>query len=282
MYRTASILALSIVLAGCTQSAPTGQVVATVDGSEITRPELNAALPKVKPGSVRDAAVMRNAVLDQLVMQSVIVGEAKRLGLDKSQDYLLASRQADSQILSNLLSKRVLQSLRAPQPGDIDTFIADNPTRFANRVVLNVDQIRFPQGTLSDEALKATHSIYAVIAQLARAGVDGQRLPARVDSAVLEPKALAILLGLPAGEPFIVQEGDTTVVSTIIGRVPTPLTGDDARKVATQLMQQAAAKQALVKQLQVLRQNAKVEYQTGFAAPKAATAGAPKPAASPR
>lgn len=270
-----STVALSLGLAGCGgDSVPAGQVVATVNGKEITRPELNAALPKTALASSKDAPLVRNGVLDQLVMQELVVQEARRQGLDKSQEYLLASRRANDQILSSLLTRRVLQGLRTPYAQDVQSFQRANPTRFAERVVLAVNQVRFPDGTLADASLKDVHTLDGVVAALEKAGAKGERGQAAIDSATLTPQALAQLRALPAGEPFVIHENGLTIVSTITGSQSAPLTGEQADKVAMQVIQQEASRTALLKQLETLRQGAKIEYQDGFAAPK--TAAPPK------
>ena len=249
-----------------------GQVVATVNGDEITRPELNAELPR--QGNATDEKqiqAIRNAVLDQLVMQRLVVQEAKRVGLDRTQEYLLASRRANDQILSDLLSRRIVQQLRTPYAQDVDRFVRENPTRFGQRLILLTDQISFADGALSDAQLKTAKSLDVVLAMLSAAKIKFSRARPTVDTATLAPPAFVQLQGLAPGEPFIVREGGVMLVSAIIGRQPAPVTGAEAKRLATRVIQQRASQEALVKQLETLRKGAQVSYQPGFGPPRAAT-----------
>lgn len=272
-----------LALAACnSQSKPEGQVLATVNGREITRSELNAALPKLPNGSDNDTATVRNAVLDELVMRELVSQEARRQALDKSQAYLIASKRSDDQILSDLLSRRIVQSLRPPYAKNADAFVRANPTRFGARTLLQVDQVRFPSGSVPGAALVGLKSIAELLQVLDKAKVKSERGRATLDSLTLTPEAYRQLVDLPAGQPFVVNENGLTLVSVINGRQSAPVTGDAANRLALQQLQQDAERTALVKQLQVLRQSAKIKYQAGFAPPKtppvASASSTPAPA----
>lgn len=244
--------------------APGGQVVATVNGDEITRGEVNAALPGSAPSDPKEAAALRNAVLDQLVAQRLVVQEAKRQNLDKSQPYLLAMRQGEAQILANLLTRNVLQGIRTPDGAAIDRFIAANPTRFGERVILNTEQIRAPVAGATTASLENAHSLDEIRARLRvdDAQVTRGRVP--VDSLKVAPQTMRRLLALPPGEPYIGVDGNVLLASAIMSVEQRPLTGDAARKAALELMKQEAGAAALRRQFEALKKGAEVRYQDGF------------------
>lgn len=267
------MLGAAVMLSGCGDSgAPTGQVVATVSGDEITRGELNAALSGNVPKDAKAAAQVRNAVLEQLVAQRVISQEAKRENLDKSQDYLLAMRQAEGQILGNLMTRRVLQEVKTPDDAAIDRFMAENPTRFADRVIFGTDQLRAPANGVDVAALKDAHSLEAIAARLRVPQTQTERRRVSVDSAALPPEATRQLLTLPSGEPFVTKDGGLLTASTILSIQKLPLTGDQARNLAISLMKQEAGNAAIKRRYDVLRKGVSVQYQSGFG---------PVPSASP-
>jgi EpsD family peptidyl-prolyl cis-trans isomerase len=272
------MLSAAAMLSGCGDSgAPTGQVVATVSGDEITRGELNAALPGNVPKDPKAAAQVRNAVLEQLVAQRVITQEAKRENLDKSQEYLLAVRRAEGQILSDLMTRRVLQDVKVPDDAAIERFIAENPTRFADRVIFETDQLRAPANSVEVAALKDAHSLDAILAQLRVPQAQIERRRVSVDSVGLPPAATKQLLTLPSGEPFVIKEGGLLTASTIQSTQKMPLGGDQARKVAIELMKQEAGNAAITRRYDVLRKGVSVQYQSGFGpAPTASPAVKPR------
>jgi EpsD family peptidyl-prolyl cis-trans isomerase len=259
------MLGAAAMLFGCGDSdTPTGQVVATVSGDEITRGELNAAMSGNVPKDVKAAAQVRNAVLEQLVAQRVISQEAKRENLDKSQDYLLAMRQAEGQILGNLMTRRVLQEVKTPDDAAIDRFMADNPTRFADRVIFETDQLRAPANGVDVASLKDAHSLDAIAERLRVPPTQTERRRVSVDSAALPPEATRQLLTLPSGEPFVTKEGGLLSASTILSTQKLPLAGDQARNVAIGLMKQEAGNAAIKRRYEVLRKGVAVQYQSGF------------------
>jgi EpsD family peptidyl-prolyl cis-trans isomerase len=261
----------ALALSACGKSdKPEGQVIAKVNGTEITRPELNAALPRTgATASKEQNATTRNAVLDQLVMQELVAQEAREQGIDKTQAYLIASRRAQNQILSDLLSQRVLRDLRTPYATNVADYIRTNPTRFEQRELIQVEQIRFPAGSgISEAQLRAAPNLDAVAALLTRAKIRSARGRAAIDTLTLDPPALRQILSVPAGRPFVINENGLTIASVIVARRPAPITGEEAKKVALDQLTQTAGRDALIKQLELLRRKAKIEYQNGFAAPR--------------
>lgn len=262
---------LALLLLACGGRAPDGQVVATVNGEEITRAQLNAALPKGEAAvGGKDSGAVRNTVLDKLIAQQLVVQEAKRQNIDRSQDYLLAMRNAEDQILSDLLSRKILDGLHTPFARNVDQFVRDNPSRFADRAILLVDQVRYPSDRLAPEKLSDARSLDEAAGRLSTAGVRFDRGRATIDTASITPQLYHTLLALRPGEPFIVNEGGMTLVSTIASRQPAPIASDMAQKLALQVIRQQEARAALTRQLEALRRNATIEYQPGFAAPKPA------------
>lgn len=273
--RWVCMLGTAALLSGCGDKAePTGQVVATVAGDEITSAELNGALPGNLPRNPKAAARMRSSVLEQLVAQRVVIQEAKRQNLDKSQAYLLAMRRAEGEILTDLLTRRVLQNIKTPDDAAIDAYIAQNSPRFADRVIFQTEQVRAPANGVDPASLKEAHSLDAVVARLRVPETLVERRRSAIDSARLPAKTTRQLLALPPGEPFVVREGGLLLASTIQSIQKDPLTGDKAREAAIALMKQEAGARAVQRQYELLRKGVAVEYQTGFA-PASSPSGTP-------
>jgi EpsD family peptidyl-prolyl cis-trans isomerase len=256
-----------LALAACQKGAPEGQVIAKVNGEEITRAELNAELRNVKAGPKADAKAIQNSVLERLVLQKVVVQAAKQDELDKSQDYILASRKSDDTILSQLFARKIASGLRTPYPNDVQAFITNNPWRFAQREILLVTQVRAPAASVQEEWLKPIDTLDQTMAVLKQHGVNFERGNAQLDTVTLDKDNYQRLTKLPPGVAFASRQGDLLVVSSIVDRRPMPLEGDTARDVALRLLQQQNGQQAFTNRVETLRKAAKVEYQSGFSAP---------------
>ncbi len=276
MRHAALMLTLAVSLAACGDRTPEGQVVATVNGDEITRPQLNAVLAGAGGASAKDTAMQRNAALDQLVLRQLVVQEAKREGIDRSQDYLLAVRAAEDRILTDMLAAKVVRGLRPPYARDVEQYIRDNPSRFAGREILLADQIRYPAGGFPTDGLKDAHDMAEIARRLTAAKVGFDRQRATIDTATLPAELYRTLQSLPPGEPFVVVQNGEALVGVIVSRRPEPIAPDLANRLALELIRQDAGRDALAKQLDSLRREAKIAYQPGFAAPDAAPPSSPR------
>lgn len=261
----ATIAAMGMMLTGC-QKAATGQVVAVVNGDEITLPELNAELAGLNLPAGVDKDRARAEVLQRMVERRVITQEAKTEGLDRSPDYLIRQRQLNEALLVETYGKRAQDTIRVPDQAAVDRFIAQNPGAFAQRVVFTVDQLRVPpQNKALSDALLPLQSMDAVVALLKSRGVAYDRRPAKIDSAQVDPKTLARVESLPSGKPFIVATPQGSVVSVVTGRQAVPVPTAQARPLAAQMLRNQNLGALLQTRLKDAKAKAKIEYQPGYA-----------------
>jgi hypothetical protein len=130
-----------------------------------------------------------------------------------------------------------------------------------------LDQIQFP--TPPDRSrlkqFEGTHDMAAVEAILARMGVKFVRKPAAMDTLSTPPQLMRQVLALPAGEPFVIAGGPVVYVSAVTDKHAAPLSGDEARSVAAEVIRRNAITNAAQSQVKQARAAAKIEYQPGFA-----------------
>lgn len=260
-------LGACLLAAACGGKQPGGQVVATVNGEEITRQELNAMISGAQLPKGADRKVVQAAALDQLVNQRLIIQDAKEQGLDKTPQYLAATRRANDALLAQAMGQKLVQSIRAPFGSAVDAYIAANPTRFEQRELIGVDQIRTSVQGVTAPGIREAHSLAAVAAALQAAKLPIERGRSAIDTATVTPELMKALNSLPPGEPFAVPQGNAAIFNVVVARRPAPLAGDEARRAATAIMRRQAADEAVQKKLAALKKDAKVQYQPGFAPP---------------
>ena len=274
---TIVLIASAVAVTGCKRAA-TGQVVAVVNGEEVSLSELNGELKNAPAGADKDA--IRAAALQNLVNRKLLVQQAHDRGIDKDPDYLQQQRRLDDELMINMLGQQVTKNVPVPSASDIDRFIAEHPEMFAQRTIYSLDQVIFPLPSDPSrlKVLEADHTLDAVVARLKGMSIQTQRQPAKLDSAGTPPQFLKTIGSLPPGEPFVVATGGRGVVSVITGKEVQPITGDTARKIAAEAIRRNAVGEIAQKQLKQARDGAKIEYQPGFAPKAAATAKAATPA----
>ncbi|MGQ0277048.1 hypothetical protein ACT17R_00195 [Sphingopyxis sp. Q841] len=274
--KTVTAIALACLSLSACDKEPTGQVAAVVNGEEITLQEVNAELGNVNIPDGVDKKVVQQAALERVVERRLLAQAARDEGLDKTPDYLLRERQLRDALLVQLMGQKAQRAQRVPEQAEIDKFIADNPDMFADRKIFAIDRIQFPlpkdMGAL--KALENDHSMEAVAAHLQELGIKFARTDAQMDSAQVGKQRMQQIRALPAGEPFIAPENGMVTVAVIKSERAVPLTGDAARPLAVQAIQNQQLTSAMQDRLKQARAAAEIKYQPDFA-PK----GAAKPAA---
>lgn len=265
-----------LALAACDKE-PTGQVAAVVNGDEITLQEINAELGSTAIPDGVDKKIVQQAALERIVERRLLAQAARDEGLDKSPDFLLRERQLHDALLVQLMSQKAQRAQRVPDQAAIDKFISDNPDMFSERKIFAIDRIQFPlpKDMAQLKALENDHSMDAVAAHLQALGIKFARADAQMDSAQVGKQRMQQIRTLPAGEPFIVPESGLVTVAVIKGERAVPLTGDAARPLAVQAIQNQQLGSAMQDRLKQARAAAKIQYQPDFA-PK----GGAKPTAT--
>lgn len=264
----AGVAALAILVGGC-QKKPGGQVVAVVNGEEITQQELNAELQgAVIPPSADKKAVMAQ-LLQRVIDRRLLVQKAKAEQLDQSPAYLEQVRRSDEALIVNLLASKAAKGIALPDGPSVDRFIASNATLFNGRKRYTLDQIAFAQPADMSflRQLEPAHSLDAIAATLSASGVAFTRGTTTLDTATIQPAMAAKIASLPAGEPFVTPDAGRVVASVIKSAESTPTPEQQAKPAALGLLRQQALAETMRKQLEAARAAAKIDYQAGFAPP---------------
>jgi peptidyl-prolyl cis-trans isomerase C len=273
-------LAAATILGGCHKSggAPAGQVVATVDGDDVTRRDIQAELAAAKAPANIDMKKVQPLVVDQIVNRKLLVEEAKKEKLDKSPEFLAAEQRARETVMAEMLIQRWGSKLSPPTTDKAQAFIADNPQMFADRKAIVLDQIRTKSDGLDPNALKPLTTNDQVAAYLTQQKHPFERGSATLDSATLPKQTVSQIEGLAPGMPFVLSQNGMVLVNAVVDQKPAPIPEAQWQNVAKQAVGKQALDSMLRDQLKSLRSAAKIEYQDGFAPPKAPTPPADKPA----
>lgn len=290
----------SLALSGCDQvkklmggGKPSGQVVATVDGEEITSLELRAEMAGF---STRDPKIMKAAeqrALQSIIMRRLVAEEARKQKLDKSSDYQIQVKRGEEGLLAQMYEKKIAEKLTPPTQREADAFVEAHPDQFANRRVIALDQIIAPAGRVDTSKLEALKTLEDVKRQFQADGVPFQETSGELDTLSAPPGLVTAIAKLPAGEVFVLPQRGAYVFNHVAGEKALPFTGQMASNYAMRFLAQQKEQQEVSKNLAALRKgaDAKIVYNANYkpppppkpGAPAAAApaAGAPAPAAAP-
>ncbi len=270
-------LALALVAGGCAKKVG-GQVVAIVNGQEITQQELNGELNGATIPPSADKKVVMAQLLQRVIDRKLLVAKAKKEGLDQSPAYLAQIQRTQDGVLIDLLANKTGKSLPLPTAAAADTFAAENATLFGARKRYQLDQLVFTPNKDPGlpQKLRAAKTMDDVKAALSAAGIQFQTGHNGMDTGSLPPAVAKQIAALPAGEPFLIPQNGQIIASVIRAAEAVPVTPDQARPAATALLRRQALEKAMADQVKSERASAKIDYEAGFAPPKSK----PSPAAN--
>ena len=261
-------------LSAC-DSKPEGQVVAIVDGDEVTAQELNGELAGY--GNVQEESqAIRNQALDKVVRRRLLADIARSEGIESSPDYILRRKKLEEGLLLQMLTEQVARDIGNPSDAGINKVIRENPQAFAERALFDVDQISFQPANVNAvvQALRSTTTMDEVVTVLNRMGIDYERSDTTIDSASLPQTVFAQFRTVGSREPLIIPSAQATSVVKIQATRPSPRSGAQARPIAANAFLQQEARKRLQERLEEAERNAEVQYQEGYGKPAAASEGA--------
>jgi EpsD family peptidyl-prolyl cis-trans isomerase len=291
----------SLTLSGCDKikgligGKPSGQVIATVNGQEITALELRAEMGNF---ASRDPKIMKQAqqqALQQIIMRDLLVQKAKEQKLDKSTDYTLQVRRGEENLLAQLYERKLASTVTAPTRQEAVAYVDAHPDQFAGRRILTLDQVIAPPSKIDPQRFAPLKTLEEVKALFESQGVPFQENSAELDTLSANPNVVQQITKLPPGEVFVIPQRGVFVFNRISGTRSVPFKGDLATNYALNALRQQRAQTSVGTQLQAMRKaaDAKIVYSAGYkpptpptppkpgaAAPAAAGAAAPAPASA--
>jgi EpsD family peptidyl-prolyl cis-trans isomerase len=251
LFRIAAIVGCcGMMLAACGKKsdqigASGGQVVAHVGDEVVTTQELDnefrwANIPADKQ---KDPELIKR-VLGELVVRKHLLQQALAAKLDREPSVLLDLLRSREQVLENAYLTRTVAS-KAPGKADVDKYIENNPSKFANRKLLSVEQIGFPLGPASQsviDANKDAKSLDEIDQGLTSAGIPHSRQMGTLNSGDIPPDFYNSIEAKKADDVFFVRSGPNGVFFKVKSEEARPLEGEAAANLARQLLRTDALK----------------------------------------
>ncbi|NBW77034.1 MAG: hypothetical protein EBR34_14730 [Sphingomonadaceae bacterium] len=237
-YTSSIAIALALFVAGCggKGDAPTGQVVATVDGQEITLADLKAEMGS---DATNDPAAQGQA-LERIIARKLLAAEARKQDLDSTPLAAILKTQAEETALAQMLARKVTDGVPKVSEDEINEFLRSFPTSVTDRRLLAVDQFfvpNLPPKVL--EEITKVKTMEAAEAILNANKVVFRRTVSNIDTVSLDPGFAQQLVGTEGNDIFVMPNGQTAEIGRIVSSRSEPITGDAARQAAqTILMRQ--------------------------------------------
>ena len=254
---------------------PSGKrVAAQVNGAEISLAEVDllyrrSAAPNTPPAA---AAAQRRAILEQLVRTELMAQRAVAERMDTDPDLKVEARLQRRQALARLFEAKAVKLIPGATPEMVRQTIAENPLVFAQRHVIEFDQVQLAPADkallkkLDDEAVKGAN--FERLIELAQeAGAKPHRVLRKNPTESIPTILAKAMLATKPGKPIVVALDERSgVLISVRSATPTPLVGKDAEKAATALLKQQRSRFGLESFTQQMTKTASINYYGEFAA----------------
>jgi len=266
---------LCVALGGCHlgfakhPKPPTGQVVATVDGEEITQRQLLAELGDVRglsPQAQKDAVTDR---LHLIIQRKGLAHEFHSEGGDETPDFVMLKERVLEELSAQALEDKIASQVPAVTRDEAERYVADNPAMFANRKIFVVDQIRVSKAANPhlDQKLIPINTMPEVVGMLNNEHIPFTHTTTSLDSLSMNPSATDGISKLPAQAVFFFPSGGDDLINQITETRDAPVTGEDAVAAATRLLTRQHRQRAVEASVQQIMAKASptISYSAAFA-----------------
>ncbi|UTW55862.1 EpsD family peptidyl-prolyl cis-trans isomerase [Kordiimonas sp. SCSIO 12610] len=265
-----SIVALSLFLTGCGSSNETadenaaaggnktvgddglileGQVVAQVNGEEITIHELNVEIARLNIPVDADRRPIEENVLRSIVSRKVFEQQAKAAGLDRSPEVLLDLRRTRSALLAQAYIRSRSNERPVVSRREADQYVLDNPDFFANRTYYIFDSIVVPSSSLPEELkdeYEAVGNLNDIESDLLAKDTQHQRRPYTIYSETLPAAMREKMPELQRDRTvFFLVQGANTFITQFQESRPAVLAGEEAIDAALSVLRNQKAREFL-------------------------------------
>lgn len=282
--------AACIALSGCgdKDKQPKGQVVATVDGQEITATDLRNELSGFNAPDAKIRLQAERRALDTIIVRRVLAAAAEKAGVAKTPEFAQQEKRLNETLLVETWQASIVKSIPVPSVEEVERFIASRPDLYAQRKIFEVDQVRFaiPSGASWAEALRPLKTLEDVTALLAERNVKFRQDRSQIDVLSVDPQVVAQIVALPPGEVFVVPNNDMVVANRIQSTRVEPVSNEIATRHATAYLKSQRTQETIQRQFGALLAAAKKDvvysktYQPPAPPKPAAKAAAAAPAAA--
>lgn len=269
-----ALSAIALSLGSCSQEADdtagtASQVVARVNGSELTTHQVNAALQHVKAPAGVDPTQVRREIVERLIEEQLAVDKALSLNLDRDPEVLQQLEQARRAILAKAYLQRHVSGLPAPSLTAIRDFYDKNPALFSKRRRYHLAELAVEADTdRLDDYVRHFRQPDGSLDEISSRLRDDGAEPL-INSLIRNPEDLPApfverLAKMKVGDKLYYRIGNVVHFVELRGIEDAPVSEVRARpRIEAYLLSRAQAR-IVRNEIAALRRTAKIEYRSGL------------------
>lgn len=283
--RLAVIVAVvGVTLAGCGDGGPPkGQVVAKVGKDEVTVIDLQAELGNFKAPDAKTRKAAEQQALNAIIQRKIIAQAARKQKIDKTPEFARQEERMTEVLLARTLQDQLVRAVPAPNSDEVQKFIAANPDLYSahKRITIGGIRMAMPRDPRIVQGLQPLKTLDEVKVYLGAQKVAFQDGAGTLDALAVDPRLVSQLLKLPAGEVFVLPQGNAVMVGTVQQVQTDTVPNNVAVQHATQYLKSQRTQEALQRSFgqMVAAGRADVKYNKAYEPPKPPAKAAATPPA---
>jgi EpsD family peptidyl-prolyl cis-trans isomerase len=259
-----------LTVAACHRApaAPTGQVVATVGGQEITMREVQSELGGVSFADAKARQEGEKAALNAVVVRKLLAKAAADQGLDKSPEFAMVKQRTLDGLLVQALEAKIASQVPVPAREEAEAYVAAHPNSFSERKVFTVDEIRIatsPDAKVMAD-LQHLNTLDEIAVVLTHDNIAFRREVSSMDALKVDARLIDKIAALPPKAVFVAPQGNQVLIGTVLGSRTEPVLGEAAISQALAMLKQNHVQDAVARQMNELMSKAakSVQYNKDF------------------
>ena len=266
LLSAALVMALALTGCGDDKAKSPSQVLARVNDNEITVLQLNYLLAQ-NQNLPKEQQRSKQALLDELIQQELLVQLATEKKLDRNPNVLQAMEFAKRQVLAQAAAGQEMASIKDPSETDLKAFYQANPHLFAERQVYALAAFLVKADALTPEtatALNSSANDEQTASILKEHGVNFTSTRTSTPAEALPEAVVKQLTQMKLGDIVQVKEAGNLVMMQLKGRTAAPMSYEQSRSAILQHLKQGKLQSEGSLKLEQLKQQAKLEYLQKF------------------
>ncbi|AMO96080.1 peptidyl-prolyl cis-trans isomerase, EpsD family [Collimonas fungivorans] len=248
------------------QKKKTGQVVARINGEEISAPQLEAELQYAKRLQQNGSAprqTMREQAMEALIDRQLLLDEALRNKIDRDPALIQIIERFKTQAIVQAYLESKAGNQEQPGKAEIESYFHAHPEMFARRKVFEVEQLIIADQDFS-AALKAvmdsSKSLNQVAAWLRQRKIAHAQRQYSYSSAELPPEVGSRLQALGRNRLFVMKDGQRDLLCALTELRDSPVAPDAAEPQIERYLVNKKMQETAIAEITRLRAAAKLEY----------------------
>lgn len=279
------VAAAAVALASCgskdEEAGKKGQVVASVNGEELTIHQLNARLQGVQMPPGVDPKVVQRQALDTLIDEEVLVQKATEANMDRDPQVMQRLDQARRGVLAQSYLQREIGTIAPPAADAVRKFYNDNPGLFSDRRRYALAEIAArPTNAAAGKAYQdyfngEGSSLAGLMARLKADKVQGAAGTSVRNAEDLPLQIVPVFAKMKVGDKAFYQTGPVLHFIEVRNIQDSPIDFERAKPRIDAFLRQQTQAKAIRDKVAALKKGAKIEYKSDFAAAATPATAAP-------